>query len=201
MKTATPSLTSQTRPLSRHSAGWRQDAPLSDPPPQSGDCRKQILIVDDDAGVRGSIGEVLVSEAYVVIPAGNGQQALEIAATQQVDLVLLDLNMPVMNGWDTWERLTAEHPLVPIIIFTARPNQVFTALGAGVGALLEKPIDISTLLRTIERLLAEPVNQRLERLAGHATAFYYASAQPQQLPMPRTKEPQSVADQTDEGGM
>ena len=83
----------------------------------------------------------------------------------------------VKNGWDTFERFSAEHPLVPVIIVTARPNQMFTAIGAGVGALLEKPMDIDTLLLTIKRLLAESANQRLARLAGHATEFYYAAAQ------------------------
>jgi DNA-binding NtrC family response regulator len=53
---------------------------------------------------------------------------------------------------DTFERLTAEHPLIPIIIVTARPNQLFTAVSGGVGALLEKPMDIQTLLRTMEEL-------------------------------------------------
>jgi len=56
--------------------------------------------------------------------------------------------MPVKNGWDTFEQLTREHPLIPVIIATARPNQLFTAINAGVGALLEKPMDIPMLLRT-----------------------------------------------------
>jgi DNA-binding response OmpR family regulator len=93
-----------------------------------------------------------------------------------VDLALLDLNMPVKNGWDTFQQLTFEHPLIPIIIVTARPNQLFTALGAGAGALLEKPMDIPTLLRTIIKLLAESSEQRLARLAGKETEFHYKSA-------------------------
>jgi DNA-binding response OmpR family regulator len=112
--------------------------------------------VDDDPTVRDSLNDVLVSEGYVVIPAENGQQALELAGRVSVDLALLDLNMPVKNGWDTFEHLTREHPLIPIIIATARPNQLFTALGAGAGALLEKPMDIPTLLRTVEKLLRQP---------------------------------------------
>jgi DNA-binding response OmpR family regulator len=84
--------------------------------------------------------------------------------------------MPVKNGWDTFQQLTFEHPLIPIIIVTARPNQLFTALGAGAGALLEKPMDIPTLLRTIIKLLAESSEQRLARLAGKETEFHYKSA-------------------------
>ena len=97
---------------------------------------KRVLLVDDDPGVRGSLSDVLVSEGCVVIPAENGQQALALADSAKLDLVILDLNMPVKNGWDTFERLTGRYPLLPVIIATARPNQLFTALGAGVGALL-----------------------------------------------------------------
>lgn len=137
---------------------------------------KRVLLVDDDPTVRDSLNDVLVSEGCVVLPAENGQQALELAAGFAVDIALLDLTMPVKNGWDTFERLTFEHPLIPIIIITARPNQLFTALGAGAGALLEKPMDIPTLLQTMQKLLVESAEQRLARLAGRKTEFHYKAA-------------------------
>lgn len=150
--------------------------PAAQPSPGSSRSGKRILLVDDDPTVRDSLNDVLVAEGYVVIPAENGQQALDLANQLPVDLALLDLNMPVKNGWDTFERLTAEHPLIPIIIVTARPNQLFTALSAGAGALLEKPMDIPTLLRTMETLLAETGEQRLARLVGKKTEFHYRPA-------------------------
>lgn len=151
-------------------------APAAHHSPGTSCSPKRILLVDDDPTVRDSLNDVLMSEGYVVIPAGNGQQALDLVNTSSVDLVLLDLNMPVKNGWDTFEQLTAGHPLLPVIIVTARPNQLFTALSAGVGALLEKPMDISILLRTIEKLLAESARQRLARLVGKNPAFHYKPA-------------------------
>ena len=152
--------------------------------PKSSSKRVQrLLLVDDDASVRDSLSEVLVVEGYVVIPAQDGQEAVALAAAAPVDIVLLDLNMPRKNGWDTFEQLTREHPGLPIIIVTARPYQLFTAVAAGVGALLEKPIDIPILLRTIQRLLAEPVSTRLARLAGLETEFHYAG-RPQVIPRP-----------------
>ena len=132
-----------------------------------------LLLVDDDATVRDSLGEVLASEGYTVVPAENGQQAVEIANRSPVDLVVLDLNMPVKPGWDTFEQLTREHPLVPVIIATARANQVVLAAAAGAGALLEKPMDIPVLLRTVRELLDEPPEQRLARLAGEVAKFHY----------------------------
>jgi DNA-binding response OmpR family regulator len=146
------------------------------PSPASSHPGKRILLVDDDPTVRDSLNDMLVAEGYFVIPAENGQQALDLATRLPVDLALLDLNMPVKNGWDTFEQLTAGHPLIPIIIVTARPNQLFTALNAGAGALLEKPMDIPTLLRTMEKLLAESAEQRLARLAGEKSEFHYKPA-------------------------
>ena len=89
------------------------------------------------------------------------------------DLVLLDLNLPLQDGWDTLERLTTENPLLPVIIITARPNQIFPALAAGAGALMEKPLDLPKLLRTIRDLLAEPAASQSARMAGKAAEFHY----------------------------
>ena len=152
--------------------------PAAHPSPGSSRSGKHILLVEDDPTVRDSLNDVLLGEGYFVIPAENGQVALDLATRSSVDLVLLDLNMPIKNGWDTFEQLTREHPLIPIIIVTARPNQLFTALNAGVGALLEKPMDIPTLLQTIEKLLAEPAEQRLARLAGQKAEFHYQPSKP-----------------------
>ena len=176
-----PTLSSETTtPFTRSMNRTGRSVPLCDsdahPSPENSCASKRILLVDDDATVRASLSDVLVMEGYVVIPANNGQQAIELATSAAFDLVLLDLNMPVKNGWDTFEQLTREHPLVPVIVVTARPNQVFTAIGAGVGALLEKPMNIPALLRTIERLLAESVETRLARIAGQETDFHYSAA-------------------------
>ena len=137
---------------------------------------KRILVVDDDSSVRQMLGRILTGEGYLVGKAANGVEALETAAEGQFDLMLLDLNMPVKNGWDTFERLTTENPLLPVIIITARPNQVFTALGAGVGALMEKPLDFPKLLQTISALLAEDPEVHLARMAGKRAEFYYQPA-------------------------
>jgi len=136
----------------------------------------KILIIEDDVNIARLIELELGYEGYQVSVAHEGNQGLDLFKKDQPDLVLLDLNMPVKNGWDTFERLTAEHPFIPIIIATARPNQLFTALNAGVGALLEKPMDIPTLLRTMENLLAESVEQRVARLAGKNSEFTYKPA-------------------------
>lgn len=135
--------------------------------------KKKILLVDDDPGVCRMLQRVLEEEGYLVVPAANGLEALERAQATAPHLVLLDLNLPVQNGWDTLERLAAEDPLLPVIIITARPNQLFPALASGAGALMEKPLDLAKLLRTIRELLAEPAEARLARMAGKRAEFHY----------------------------
>jgi DNA-binding response OmpR family regulator len=144
----------------------------------------RILIVDDDAAVRKMLARVLAGEGYSVCMAADERAALEIAAATKIDLTLLDLNLPGKSGWNTFKQLTGKNPLLPVIIVTARSNQLFTALGAGVGALLEKPLDFPKLLQTIRELLAEPAASRLARLAGSPADFHYVHGQTQE-PKPK----------------
>jgi DNA-binding response OmpR family regulator len=135
--------------------------------------KKQILLLDDDPGVRRMLRRVLENEEYLVRSASTGAEALHIAAEEYIDLVLLDLNLPGENGWEVFERLTTENPTMPVIVITARSNQIFPALASGVGALMEKPLDLPKLLLTIAELLAEPVEVRKARAAGRAAEFHY----------------------------
>ena len=135
--------------------------------------KKKILLVDDDTAIRKILLRLLSEEGYSVLPAANGVEALEFASLAKFDLVLLDLNMPQKGGWETFEQLTSDDPLLPIIVITARPNQLFPALALGVGALLEKPLDFARLLETIRNLVNEPPEVRLARLAGKPSGFSY----------------------------
>lgn len=135
--------------------------------------RKKILVVDDDVAVRESLMNALSYENYLTLGAENGDEAISIIQSAEPDLVLLDLNMPGKSGWDVFEQVLSKRPLLPVIVLTARPNQLFTSLGAGVGALIEKPFDFFKLLETMRDLLAESTGQRLARLTGHSTNFQY----------------------------
>jgi CheY-like chemotaxis protein len=135
--------------------------------------KNSILLVDDDPGVRRMLLRVLEDEGYIVFPAAGGLEALEIASGKAPDLVLLDLTLPGQDGWQTCQQLSLDHPLLPVIIITARPNQLFSALASGVGALMEKPLDLPKLLRTIQELLEEPPEARLARTVGRSAEFHY----------------------------
>jgi two-component system response regulator MprA len=135
--------------------------------------KKKIMLVDDDPAIRQILVRLLEEEDYMVLTAANGVEALALNDATKVDLVLLDLNMPVKGGWETFEQLTAKNPLLPIILITARPNQLFPALASGVGALLEKPLDFVKLFDSIRTLLEETPEARLARMAGHSSSFRY----------------------------
>ena len=126
--------------------------------------KKNILVVDDNDSVRESIARVLLIENYFVYHASDGQEALDLVSSQRVDLILLDLNMPGRDGWETFTALTNQNPYLPVIIITARANQKFTAAGAGVRALMEKPLNYERLLETIHKLLSETPEQRAARI-------------------------------------
>lgn len=114
--------------------------------------RKKILVVDDDNAVRTGLAAVLVAEGYDVVTASNGVQALAVLRREPCDLALLDMNMPLLNGWGTIGELRRLNRWLPIIIITARPDQGTLACEAGV-ALMEKPLDPAGLFRRIDELL------------------------------------------------
>ena len=120
---------------------------------------KRILVVDDDRSVRDMLVRVLVEDGYKAESAADGGLAVEMAAEQAFDLVLLDLGLPGKNGWETFINLTRETPSLAVIIITARSNQRAIAANLAADALFEKPLDFPTLLRTVGKLLFKPASK------------------------------------------
>ena len=140
--------------------------------------KNKILLVDDDPAIRQILQRLLEDENYFALTAANGAEALQLASHTKFDLVLLDLNMPVKDGWETFEQLSEKHPLLPVILITARSNQFFPALASGAGALLEKPLDFVKLFETIRLLLIEPPEVRLARFKGQAAMLALVTSKP-----------------------
>ena len=137
---------------------------------------KKILVVDDDSSILGSLSKLLQTEGYEIELAQDGQQAIEKILQTPIDLLLLDLGLPVKDGWITLSWLDQVNLLFPVVIITGRSNQRELAEKAGADALMEKPLDVPRLLQTIHELIDEPAESRLHRAIHRPAGFRYVSA-------------------------
>ena len=115
-----------------------------------------ILVVEDDDAIRGLVSEVLREDGYHVREATNGAEALETVQHITPDLIVLDLMMPVMNGWTFLEecRRTESCAEVPVVVTSASHDLPRTAdrlRAMGVRTCLAKPFDVDGLLALVER--------------------------------------------------
>ncbi|HEY8279294.1 MAG TPA: response regulator [Bdellovibrionota bacterium] len=110
---------------------------------------RSVLVVEDDSDVRSSLGEFLSEEGYHVETAANGKEALLQLEKHKPGLVLLDLMMPVMNGWEFLEHKnkTPELSDVPVLVLSAVPGKPYVP---GALACLKKPIDLQRLMDFVE---------------------------------------------------
>lgn len=116
---------------------------------------KQVLIAEDDAAIRGVVAGVLVDEGYAVTAVENGQEALDSCHAQTPDVVLLDLMMPVLDGFEFLKKGKAGCR-APVIVMSAGFRLKQLPSGAKVAGFLEKPFDLVDLVATVERVLVQP---------------------------------------------
>jgi CheY-like chemotaxis protein len=115
-----------------------------------------ILVVEDDDAIRGLVTEVLRDDGYQVQEATNGVEALETMRAKRPDLIVLDLMMPVMDGWTFVQRCrqSARYGDVPIVVTSASHDLPRTAdrlRALGVRTCLAKPFDLDGLIALVER--------------------------------------------------
>lgn len=119
--------------------------------------RKKILVVDDAEFNRDLIVQLL-SDEYEVLEAVDGQEGVKKAEKEKPDLILMDLGMPVMDGWEATKRIKANSELkrIPIIAVTshAMVGDEIQAREAGCDDYLPKPIDENELMRKIKKFLS-----------------------------------------------
>ncbi len=120
----------------------------------------RILVVDDDATILDLVAEVLRDEGYEVTTATNGEEALAEVRLSQPHAIVLDLMMPVMDGWQFLEVCQAEADFrdIPVLVLSAahRPQQDVMRLGAR--QYLTKPFDLQQLLEQVSRLVPPACN-------------------------------------------
>ncbi len=121
-----------------------------------------VLIIDDEIAIRETLEMILSYENYQVLKAGSGTEALAVVEKQSPDVILLDVKMPGMDGFEVLERLNASGQTIPVIVISGHGN-IETAVEAvkqGAYDFLEKPLDRSRLLVTLKNCLAHQQAKR-----------------------------------------
>jgi len=121
-----------------------------------------VLVVDDDANIRKMIVAALKRDGYTFLEAPNGREALDLMRSDHPDVVVLDLMMPVLSGWDVLRERSSDEDLmrIPVIIVSAnRDPEVAHAVSQGICAFLPKPFDIGALSALVRSCMPPPPAQ------------------------------------------
>jgi CheY-like chemotaxis protein len=119
---------------------------------------RRILVVDDDSAVRDSIAEVLRAEGANVVEAANGRDAVERLRKERFDLVLSDVVMPEMDGYELFQTARREAPETPVVLMTAfyydQDHIIKRSRLEGLdGVLFKKPVNPERLVKTLAELI------------------------------------------------
>ena len=130
--------------------------------------RASVLVIDDDADIRGLLRELLARAGYEVVDSSNGREGLRALYGSSPDLVLLDVSMPEMDGWQTLERIR-DVSEVPVIMLTARTAELEKVRGLKAGAddYVTKPFGRQELLARVEAHLRRS-GERVEQPGTYA---------------------------------
>jgi DNA-binding response OmpR family regulator len=126
---------------------------------------KKILIVEDDPGISLGLKDEFESEGYDVWSAEDGEKGLEAAKTQKPDLIILDIMLPVLNGYEVCKRLRMEGNRTPIIMLTVKDKEIDKILGLELGAddYVTKPFSLRELVARAKAIFRR-VEIRIEDL-------------------------------------
>ena len=121
---------------------------------------KTILIIEDDISILRGLKDNLSFEGYDILTSSDGQKGLQMALENQIDMLLLDIMLPGMNGYDICQKLKKEKPDLPIIMITARGTEIDKVIGLDFGAddYITKPFSIPELLARIRAVLRRSLN-------------------------------------------
>ena len=110
-----------------------------------------ILVIDDDPAILTTVAEILHDEGYIVRQAGNGLEGLAALEQRPPALILLDMRMPVLDGWGFMRALRERKLEVPLVVMTAAQDARRWAQEVGATGFLAKPFDLLELLAVVEQ--------------------------------------------------
>lgn len=139
----------------------------------------QILVVEDEEEIRRLFARALKENGFSPVEASDGAEALKILEEQYIDLMISDIMMPHMDGYELTRLIRSENPLLPILMITARDGSLYKQEGfrSGTDDYMVKPIDINEMIWRVKALLrrSQSVHQRKYVLGG--TSFLADSNQ------------------------
>ncbi len=124
---------------------------------------KRILVVDDEENARTALSRILTRDGHQVAAAANGQQALEYLRDNDVDLIITDMNMPIMNGITFLRELNRTLPASNVIMVTAygEVESYLEAMNLGAFEYINKPLKIDELNNVIAKIFNQPSPNKL----------------------------------------
>jgi len=130
---------------------------------------KKILVVEDEPGILVSLRDEFESEGYTICTAESGDKALEMAKEQSPDLIILDIMLPVLDGYEVCKRLRMEGDATPIIMLTVKDKEVDKVLGLELGAddYVTKPFSLRELTARVKALFRR-IEERGKDLASYS---------------------------------
>ena len=130
---------------------------------------KKIVIIEDDPGILLSLKDEFESEGYTVYSAEDGEKGLEIAKQQKPDLIILDIMLPVLDGYEVCKRLRMEGDTTPIIMLTVKDKEIDRVLGLELGAddYVTKPFSLRELMARVKAVLRR-TEERAKDLATYS---------------------------------
>ena len=117
--------------------------------------RPKVLVIDDEPGVRDLISEALSLSGITAVPAADGLEALSFLRRERFDLLILDINMPKLDGLALLEKLRTEGMSVPVLMLSARADKADIKQGLGIGAddFLTKPFSIEEFVVRVKAIM------------------------------------------------
>ena len=119
----------------------------------------KIMVVDDDTDLRNTLQEILMDEGLDVIAAEDGFQAIQMASENQIELILMDIRMPGMDGVDAFLNIKRILPDCVVVMMTGQAveSRIQIALSEGAKTCLTKPISIQQLLKIVDEVVTKPI--------------------------------------------
>jgi CheY-like chemotaxis protein len=122
--------------------------------------KAKILVADDTPAIRKLLSMFLTKEGYTVVEAADGKEAIDMAESEKPDMILLDIMMPKVFGWDVLQKVKQDNPKIKIIIMSAvykkstyRRSAIYDL---GADEYVTKPFNIPSLIEMIKEILAKP---------------------------------------------